>query len=165
MKDSLPHRSSEDAFWSLWADSQGYVLRAASQIIGAQHEAEDLTSDVALAAFEQREQFADADHLRRWASRRARWLALNRLRRKKPLNLLQLAPEQLGRSDPHQRAQPEALGVWVERLPPAQKEVLLLDLDGLSTAQIADRVGKPARTVRSLRRHAITAIQRHLDLR
>lgn len=107
--------------------------------------------DIALVAFLRREEFEDARHLGLWASRGARWLAIDRIRSlQRRHKLLQQAPRKRGSSG-HVILQIEEL---ISRLPDRQRQVIEKSLAGFTDREIAKSLAVAPSTVRSLRRHA-----------
>jgi RNA polymerase sigma-70 factor (ECF subfamily) len=80
---------------------------------------------------------------------------LSRLARREDLTAVTTRAPALGGSDGAVLTEEEAQRVLdlLDRLPPAQKEVVALHYDGFTHSEISDIVGKPDGTVRSLLRH------------
>jgi len=57
------------------------VHRATARLVADEHDAEDVTQDAMLTAFERRVYFRGADHFRRWLHRIAKATAVLHLRR------------------------------------------------------------------------------------
>ena len=64
------------------------LLAFAWAIVRDAHMAEDILQEISLAAIRKRDQINDADHLRAWLRRSARFEAMNRLQRAEQSNVL-----------------------------------------------------------------------------
>lgn len=147
-------------FIARWNAVRPEVLRIARRYaLGV--DAADLEQDLVALAWSRRSDFADAEHLRRWALQRARWLALDRLRASPR------AREVFARFAEHEvGAMPEAstgpvqehlvavreVADAISRLPPRQRRVLQGLFLGRTDAEIAEELKIDSETVRSLRR-------------
>jgi RNA polymerase sigma factor (sigma-70 family) len=116
----------------------------------------DVEQEVALLAWARREDFANFEHFRAWARRRAIWLALDRLRANPVARraLARLENAVPGEAVPAQEsvvALREVMDV-LAHLPGKQRRVLEGLFTGKTDAELAQELEIDASTVRSLRR-------------
>jgi RNA polymerase sigma-70 factor (ECF subfamily) len=138
----------------------------ASRILGSDSEAQDLLHDVFLEAWRAAESYSpERGTVEVWLSLRTRSRALDRLksagRRSSPKN-----SERPGDAGPVDRAGPEGtldqarLRSMLCELPEIQAEVLYLGyFEGLTCAEIAERLQVPIGTIKSRTRLAITRLR------
>lgn len=144
----------DDAEFARWWSAAERNLRRQAQRFGPG--VEDLLQDVALLSLQHRDRFSRLEDFQSWAHARLRWLALDRLREVKRLSqeLSEPAAEgnQLGQvlADELRRA--------VLSLPPRQREVMVRQIRGESTSEIARALGIGTASVRSLVRFARQAL-------
>jgi RNA polymerase sigma-70 factor, ECF subfamily len=132
----------EEAFaWA--ARTHGARLYAAVRRLCDSHEeADDLVQDAFLRAFERRAELREPGALFAWLRRIAVSLALDALRRKKHLRLVALD----GAAEAASPERPDTLDfdrarALAERLPPRQREALLMRLSDLSYEETAGAMG------------------------
>jgi len=128
------------AFEALYGRHRGRVYGLAFRLTGARAEAEELTQEVFVRAWEHRSGFESGTHLARWLRRVAVNLWINGLRRREPEGEEPGADRLAGGGAP-----PSGLRLDLERaiaaLPPRLRAVLLLfDLYGLRHEEIAEQL-------------------------
>ncbi len=139
-------RGEERAFEGVYRQHRGRLYGLAFRLSGRQAEAEEITQEVFLRAWEHRAGFESPDHLRRWLRRVAVNLWINRLRRQRPAELdseAALAALPAGGRGPGEAA---TARLDVERalaaLPARQRAVVVLfDIYGLRHEEIAESLG------------------------
>jgi RNA polymerase sigma factor (sigma-70 family) len=122
-----------------------------------------VAQDVALAAYLNFEAFHDHGHFAAWCLKRARWLALDRLRATGRVSERLTTEASDDASQEVQTWLGEVMDV-VAKLPAAQRDALKLSVEGYSAAEIAAHLGVTEATVRSLRRHARLNLLRRLSV-
>jgi len=160
-----------EAFEALYDRFGRRLYRAAWGVLGSPQEAEDAVQDVLLAVVRSRERLADVRDLTAYlfASLRRAAGRLAARRARQPVAAHALVQEvadasaeaAAGRPDegPHADRLRQALG----RLPPEQREVIALKIDGeLTFAQIADVLGVSINTAASRYRYALQKLRRSL---
>ncbi len=140
------------------------------------HDAEDLTSEVFLAAFSRLSSFSgDEAHFRSWVFTIAHRRVIDDRRartRRPPPRSLEEEPvtERRGRSS--QSAEEDALGAMgmqrvrevLDKLSPDQRDVIALRvIADLSVEQVAAALGKQPGAVKTLQRRALATLRRQLS--
>lgn len=159
---SETQEETNDRFTRWWTGVESRVISLAQRYLSSPEQARDVAQDVAVAAYLNLETFGDADHFAAWALTRARWTSLDRLRATGRLSSL---TDTTASGDASQEVQTLLAEVTalIEQLPSAQRETLKLSVEGYSGAEIAQRLGITAASVRSLRRHARVNLLRRLS--
>lgn len=153
---------TDERFARWWSEVEPRVISLGERYLRSTDHARDVAQDVALAAYLNFELFRDSGHFAAWCLKRARWLALDRLRAAGRLSELLTTEASVDTSQETQTWLAEVMDV-VETLPTAQREALKLSVEGYDAAEIASRLGVTASTVRSLRRHARLNLLRRLS--
>jgi RNA polymerase sigma-70 factor (ECF subfamily) len=148
------------ALATLYARHAAALLALAGGMLRSRHEAEDLIHDVFLEAWRRSADYVEErGSVRTWLLVRTRSRALDRLKsagrpRVVPNEESQHATLPTGMGD--QRRLRELL----TQMPEPQQQVLMLGyFEGLSTLEIAERLGIPAGTVKSRTRAALIALR------
>ena len=145
----------------LYARHAAALFGCAQGLLRSRQEAEDLLHDVFLEAWRRSGDYsAERGSVRAWLLVRVRSRALDRLKSAGRLRVATTgaAPEAV--------ALPAGIGdqrrllELLSRMPEAQRDVIVLGyFEGLSTIEIADRLGIPAGTVKSRTRAALAALR------
>lgn len=145
----------------LYARHASALLGFGQSLLRNRQESEDLIHDVFLEAWRRAADYSpERGNVRGWLLIRVRSRALDRLKsagRKPPPQLGEAAdPAPLPSSVGDQQRLREILS----RMPEAQQEVIVLGyFEGLSTVEIAERLGIPAGTVKSRTRAALITLR------
>jgi len=145
------------------------LYRIALSIVRNPAEAEDVVQDVFLRVLEKQNQLSSIVELRAWLVRIAWNLALDRRRRIRPEQMDEtFAAGLLSASLPADEAVAEGRRMSqvlsaIERLPKKERQALLLSaMDELSTAELANLLGKTESGVRALLFRARTRLRQRL---
>jgi RNA polymerase sigma-70 factor (ECF subfamily) len=143
----------------LYARHVRSLLVLARGMLKSAEEAEDLIHDVFLEAWRRSADYSEErGTVRAWLFMRARSRALDRLKSTRPAALVWT--EAMPAVTPSPWADQQALRELLSRMPETQRQVLMLGyFEGLSTSEIADRLGIPAGTVKSRTRAALAALR------
>lgn len=135
------------------------VFSLARTMLRSAQEAEDLTHDIFLEAWRSCAEYsAGRGSVRAWLFMRARSRALDRL--KSVGRALGAVMESVPRATPTSLVDRYRLRQRLSKMPEAQQQVLILGyFEGLSTVEIAERLGIPAGTVKSRTRAALEALR------
>jgi RNA polymerase sigma-70 factor (ECF subfamily) len=135
------------ALSSLYERFSGLLLGVGLRILGVRSEAEDLVHDVFLEVWKRAGDFDPRrGNARAWLVMRTRSRALDR--KKSPRLARAVVFDDV--RDPGLRMERMRVRASLSELPPDQRAVVeLAYFDGLSTAEIAERVGCPVGTVKS----------------
>lgn len=156
-------RGNRDALGVLYDRHAGLALALARRILGDLREAEDLVHDVFVEAWQRAGDYDPSrGSVKTWLLVRIRSRCLDR--RKSPSHTRRVAlaeppaiADDPGRTDPSRRLDGARLAAALAGLSEEQRAVLLLGyFDGLSSSEIAERLGIPLGTVKS-RVHAAMA--------
>jgi len=156
-------RGDRSAVAELYARHVRALHSLAQAMLRSQEEAEDLIQDVFLEAWRRSADYSEArGTVRAWLLMRARSRALDRL---KSSGSQRIAPIEACPFD-HTSAttgDQARLRQIVSQMPDVLREVLLLGyFEGLSSAEIAQRLGIPTGTVKSRTRAALGALRASL---
>jgi len=162
----LPHLRPTDSpqaadFDSLYRSRERVVLRWAMRLGGPGIDAEDVVQDVFVVARRRLASFDGAAQVNAWLFRTTEKIVLAARRKQRLRRWLSLSPEGAAAGMAEARPSPgevlererEIAGVYrvLDRLPERQRRVLILfELEGLSTQEVADLVGARVGTVRVL---------------
>lgn len=145
----------------------------ARQILGDAGEAEDLLHDVFLEAWRRAADYSEArGSVSSWLSLRTRSRAIDRRRSapgKRNIGLADIHLETIGpppdsSRDPARSSDRDRLRQALLTMSDAEREVLLLGyFQGLSTSEIAERIGAPLGTVKSRTRAALIKLRVYFD--
>jgi len=146
-------RSERVSFEQILETHQRGVLRLCLRMLGDPEDARDGAQEVFLKAFRSLDQLRSDHPVRPWLYQIAVNVCRDRLRKRRPVEALEGEPVQPGLN-------PEALASQDERrrlllmelrsLPEAEREALVLrDLEGMETSEVARLLGKTEATVRS----------------
>lgn len=157
-------------FAPLFEDCRERLLRFAVRLTRDKAEAEDLVQESMLAAWRKRNLYAGRGSFAGFLRRTALHLFLNeraRQQRRNGLSVEGLAPLRLvSEQAPDDLARRDALEYFVARtgealqaLPAEQREAFVLfRFEGLTCAQIGERLGAPAKTIETRVRRATLAL-------
>lgn len=138
------------------------LLALAQSLLRSPEEAEDLIHDVFLEAWRRAADYSEArGTVRTWLLLRTRSRCFDRLKSRRRATLSE-APEEHAAPvlAPAHDADQARLQQLLTRMPEAQQEVILLGyFEGLSTSEIALRLGIPAGTVKSRTRAALISLR------
>jgi len=143
---------------ALYARHVRSLFSLARGMLKSQEEAEDLIHDVFLEAWRRSADYSEErGSVRAWLFMRARSRALDRLKSAgRPLDVLTEAVP----AAPVPTLDQSRLRELLSKMPVMQQQVLILGyFEGLSTTEIAGRLGIPAGTVKSRTRAALGALR------
>lgn len=171
--EGVRHRDPQ-AWAEIYERFGGQIYAFFLHQVRAVHLAEDLTAGVFMEALQAPEKFRGSlSDLRAWLFRIGRNNLIDHFRRR-PHNLVSIEDVDPAELDPlGEIADPEELALAsidrqrvlraIEGLSPDQKDVLLLRLTGdLTSAQIAELLGKTTGAVKALQHRAVSALARVL---
>jgi RNA polymerase sigma-70 factor (ECF subfamily) len=148
------------------------LYRITRAIVGDEAEAEDVTQDAYVRAFEHLDQFAGRARFATWLTRIAVHEAYARLRRRgRQVDIEDSMPTLASRTaGPEQRAADQELGRAIESAVDAPPEVyrsvfMLRDVEGLSTAETAACLEINAETVKTRLHRARALLRNHISAR
>ncbi|MEM7158079.1 MAG: sigma-70 family RNA polymerase sigma factor [Myxococcota bacterium] len=159
-------RGEVEALAVLYDRHSGLMLAMANKILGDKTQAEDLTQDVFMEVWRRAHAFdASRGSVRTWLLVRLRSRALDRLRSAR--NRREVAVEEVSPSRPEStpedpELQPDRAMVRqaIEQLPEEQRQVIELSyFHGLSSSEIATRMGSPLGTVKSRTAAALSKLR------
>lgn len=169
---TLTCEGEREAFRLLVERYEGRAIHTARSIVGSYETAREVAQEAFLKTYAAREKFDPKRAFRTWFFRILRNQAVDRLRRQQsgtPGGSVELVGDWDGETaGPEQVASKSERKVLVRRvldaLPAQFREVLALrDLEGLSCAEIGDRVGATAGTVRWRLHHARKLFRDHWE--
>jgi RNA polymerase sigma-70 factor (ECF subfamily) len=136
------------------------VYAVARSVLRSSQEAEDLTHDVFLEAWRRSDEYSEErGTVRAWLSMRTRSRALDRL--KSAGHSLRAAVEQSPRATPTSLVERYRLRERLSKMPDTLQQVLILGyFEGLTTSEMAERLGVPLGTVKSRTRLALEALRK-----
>jgi RNA polymerase sigma-70 factor (ECF subfamily) len=144
----------------LYARHVRSLLVLARGMLKSSQEAEDLIHDVFLEAWRRSADYSEErGTVRAWLFMRARSRALDRLKSSGPPPAVWTEPVPAASAPAFSRDQ-RRLRELLSKMPETQQQVLFLGyFEGLSTVEIAERLGIPAGTVKSRTRAALGALR------
>lgn len=152
-------QGDRSAVATLYARHISSLLALAQGLLKSRQEAEDLIHDVFLEAWRRSGDYSEQrGSVRAWLLVRARSRAFDRL---KSAGRPRVVPnEQLESSAPPHVGEQRRLRDLLSQMPEAQQQVIMLGYyEGLSTVEIAERLGIPAGTVKSRTRAALASLR------
>lgn len=161
-------RGDRGAVATLYERHVACLLALAQSLLRDRREAEDLIHDVFLEAWRHCADYsADRGTVRTWLSIRTRSRALDRLKAARPRQTESADMERIEGVRSASEAEGHAmlgdqhrLRQTLSQMPEAQQEVILLGyFEGLSTTEMASRLGIPAGTVKSRTRAALSTLR------
>jgi RNA polymerase sigma-70 factor, ECF subfamily len=155
-------RGDRSAVAELYERHAGRLLALAHGILRSQQEAEDLIHDVFLEAWRRSTDYErERGSVRTWLVLRTRSRCLDRIKSGRRATLSE-SPEEHAEvmSAPDHEPDQGRLHQILSSMPEPQREVIRLGyFEGLSTAEIALRLGIPAGTVKSRTRAALSSLR------
>ncbi|HWO72945.1 MAG TPA: sigma-70 family RNA polymerase sigma factor [Dehalococcoidia bacterium] len=155
-----------EAFAILYLRYHDAVHRRVSALVSNQQEADDITSEAFLRAWNAIDRFEDRDvSILAWLSTIAQRLAFKQLSKRRPsLSLDDVSLEADGRESPEEVAERAVQAARLRRalveLPHLQREVLSKRfLEQLSYDEVGTALGKPVGTVRVIQHRALRALR------
>jgi RNA polymerase sigma-70 factor (ECF subfamily) len=144
----------------LYARHVRSLLVLARGMLKSSQEAEDLIHDVFLEAWRRSADYSEErGTVRAWLFMRARSRALDRLKSNGPPRAV-LTEQTPTASESAPSYDERRLRELLSKMPETQQQVLMLGyFEGLSTAEIAERLGIPVGTVKSRTRAALGALR------
>ncbi|HEX5272884.1 MAG TPA: sigma-70 family RNA polymerase sigma factor [Gemmataceae bacterium] len=137
-----------------------------ARMVGDDHAADDLLQEVWFEVYRGVARLADPGAFPAWLYRVARRRALAELRKRRPdvASLEGVDPAEEDEDDDFTAEDAERVHAALDRLPPEQREVLLLRFfEGMAYEDIAEVIGCPLGTVRSRIHYAKRALRRAMD--
>lgn len=166
---ATPARAAAADIPALVREYSPLLFRVANSIVRSPAEAEDIVQDTFVRVLEHAGKLADVIDMRVWLVRIAWRLALDRSRRTRPQQLDELFARSLTARDlPADQVLAEsrrmhAVLAEIDRLPAKEREVLLLSaMEELSTASIAEILGRSESATRALLHRARTRLKQRL---
>lgn len=162
-------RGDRDALALLYQRHAPRLLALALRVLGDRTEAEDVLHDVFLEAWRNAASYsAERGAVSAWLALRTRSRSIDR--RRSPARSRAVSLEGSGRpepadpmSDPSRTQDHGRLGQALSVMSDDEREVILLAyFEGLSSSEIAERIGRPIGTVKSRTRTAIAKLRAHL---
>jgi len=143
---------------ALYARHVRSLLVLARAMLKSAQEAEDLIHDVFLEAWRRSADYSEErGTVRAWLFMRVRSRALDRLKSAGPVLAVGTVPAGVVSAPSGDR---QRLSELLSKMPEPQQQVLFLGyFEGLSTLEIAERLGIPAGTVKSRTRAALSALR------
>jgi RNA polymerase sigma-70 factor (ECF subfamily) len=153
-------RGDRSAVAQLYARHVSSLLALAQALLKSRPEAEDVIHDVFLEAWRRSADYSEErGSVRAWLLVRARSRALDRLKssgRPRVVHNEQLQAAAL----PSHVGDERRVRDLLSKMPEAQQQVIMLGyFEGLSTVEIAERLGIPAGTVKSRTRAALSTLR------
>jgi RNA polymerase sigma-70 factor (ECF subfamily) len=155
-----------EAFSELYVRFYEPVLRRVSLIVGERQDAEDVTSEAFLRAWNAIERFQDRDvSILAWFVTIAERIAIKHMRGRRPSVdiedvVLGASPETLPEVMLLRVADMENLKAAMEALPPIQREIVTKRfLEDFSYGELGSELGKPVGTVRVIQHRALKALK------
>jgi RNA polymerase sigma-70 factor (ECF subfamily) len=162
-------RGDTTALGELYERHAGRIFSVLTLILGDRAEAEDLLHDVFLEAWRHAGDYSsERGTVSAWLALRARSRAIDRRRSAPRARSASLEAASLSEhADPGVDAtrmvdQKRLADVFSGLLPDEQEVILLGYFEGLSSTEIAERIGKPVGTVKSRTRSALEKLRRAL---
>jgi len=128
----------------IWSDFHDRLLAFLRSRVGDRHAAEDILQDVFLKVHLSVGMLRDESKLAPWLYQIARNAIVDhyRTRKTEPLDERSLAAEGENETDKASRSLAESLLAMIDELPPRYRDPLMLsEIEGLTQAQVADRLG------------------------
>jgi RNA polymerase sigma-70 factor (ECF subfamily) len=159
-------RGDRGALGALYGRHAGRVFALLLRILGDRAEAEDLLHDVFLEAWRHAGDYAsERGTVSAWLVLRGRSRAIDRRRsapRSRSVSLEGIEPPERGdpAADPSRIHDQKRLGDVLSVMSVEEREVIFLGyFEGLSSSEIAERIGKPVGTVKSRTRSALEKLR------
>jgi RNA polymerase sigma-70 factor (ECF subfamily) len=157
-------RGDRSAVADLYERHAGRLLALAQSMLRSRQEAEDLIHDVFLEAWRRSSDYSvERGSVRSWLLLRTRSRCLDRIKSGRRATLSESPEEHAALplvSDHADGADQDRLHQILSQMPEPQQQVILLGyFEGLSTAEIAVRLGIPAGTVKSRTRAALSSLR------
>ena len=169
---NLLRAGNSQAMSTLYDRYAGLVYSVAFNILHSNGDAEELTQDIFISLWQKDSYQAGRGSLKSFLALLARHRAIDKLRKRKTaqnfldrwqLYLHESSAELMPLEDAQDREQQEKLQQALSQLSPEQREILTLNFfEGLSRAQIAERLDLPVGTVKSRVRLAFVKLKRLL---
>ena len=155
-----------EAFAQLYIQFYEPVLRRVSSIVRDRHDAEDITSEAFLRAWNAIPKFQDRDvSILAWFSTIAERLAIKHVKKRRPSIavedvVLGAPPSENPDSIFEQKSEYALLRCAIQELPEIQREVVAQRfLNDLSYSEVGAATGKPVGTVRVIQHRALKALR------
>jgi RNA polymerase sigma-70 factor (ECF subfamily) len=155
-----------EAFSQLYIRFYEPVLRRVSIVVGDRHDAEDVTSEAFLRAWNAIDRFQDRDvSILAWFVTIAERIAIKQMKNRRPSVdvdsvVLGAAPESSPEVLVQREAELASLKSAIEELPPVQRTVVARRfLEELSYHELGVALGKPVGTVRVIQHRALKALR------
>ena len=169
---TLLRAGEQKAIEVLYERYAGLVYSVAFRILQNNSDAEELTQDVFISLWQKDNYQPDRGSLKTFLGLLVRHRALDRLRKRNSTsdflerwekNIYQSSSSSLPLEEAELIEQKEQLQGALSQIPPQQREILMLNyFEGLSRAQIAEKLNLPVGTVKSRVRLAFVQLKRIL---
>jgi len=159
-------RTERMALQTAYEEFSPAMRRFAVSLLGNTGDAEDLIHDVFIEAWERWDRYDPSrGTLRNWLLLRVRSRAIDRLRaRNRQRNALQQPAPEVCESNPLRALQGNRAWRVLDRAPERLRQVVELRFGhDLSVAEVAERMGIPAGTVKSRQSHALQYLRNEVD--
>lgn len=166
---ALAQQGDHDAFATLVRRYQDGIYRYILRMVGSHDEAMELAQDTFIKAWQALAEWQPKAQFRTWLFRIASNTAMDNLRRRKVVEFVALEEDYdalNGGPDPeaqlHAKQQLHALEAALRRLPPNQREIVLLrEIEGMSYSEIGATLNISEGTVKSRLARAREALISH----
>ncbi len=152
----------EDAFAALYDRFGPVLFRTALRLLGSREEAEDAVQDVFVSLVRARQSLSGVQNLRAYLFAGLRHAAARRaaVRKRGRAVPLENVPEPAGKPPPNEGERTIRLERAIQQLPPQQRELIALKIDGgLTFAEIAGILGISPNTAASRYRYALDKLR------
>lgn len=168
---SLIAKGSHDAFNDFYEMFISFVLHIATQVLGNQDEAEDVTHDIFLDIYQNPKQFdPNRGSVKAWLAVKTRNLCIDRLRKKKPvlihkLEMLETASEVKTELYVLLQIEKELIIDALKHIPDKQRKVIYgAYFEGKTQMELSESLNKPLGTIKSLVRYGLRNMRKQRDL-
>jgi RNA polymerase sigma-70 factor, ECF subfamily len=155
-----------ETFDEIFRDRQLQVLRIAYRIVGNWADAEDIAQEAFVRLHKHMARFSNAEALGSWLYRVTVNLSLDRTRKVRPSQELPELPTQAESAEAEliRRQQQERLMAALSLLPARERAAIVLrEIEGLSTAEVAEILGSAEATVRSQVASAVIRLRKMFE--
>lgn len=164
-------KGSETAFNQFYEAHVSFVLQIATQVLGDQNEAEDVTHEIFLEVYEKPGQYKpERGSIKAWLAVKTRSRCIDRLRQKKPVLIQKL--ELLDTKDTVKtelsvllQIEKELILDALEQIPKKQREVIYgAYFEGKTQMELAESLNRPLGTIKSLVRYGLRNMRKQKEL-
>lgn len=164
-------KGSETAFNQFYEMYVLFVLRIATQVLGDQIEAEDVTHEIFIEVYEKPHQYKpNRGSIKAWLAVKTRSRCIDRLRKKQPvlihkLELLDTEDEVKTELAVLLQIEKELIVEALSQIPKKQREVIYgAYFEGKTQMELAKSLDRPLGTIKSLVRYGLRNMRKQKDL-